>query len=229
MHEKKLALLIGNSDGIGLALTRDLLHRGCRVVGVSRSPSPLQDEYYVHEVADVQDETYSDRLAGLIATHGIPHLCVYCAGIGELLDVSRIETEVAVMQVNLTGMVRTVAAALPGMVERGSGHLIGLSSVADEMLSAEAPSYHASKAGFSCYLESLALAMTPRGVRVTNIRFGFVDTKMAKGDVKPFMMSVDRAVEHILRCIDKHPIRYTAPKVVVPLVKLRAWMLRCKV
>ena len=61
---------------------------------------------------------------------------------------------------------------------------------------------------------------------MTNVRFGFVDTKMAKGDVKPFMMSVERAVDHILKCMEKKPARYTAPKIVIPLVKFRDFMLR---
>ena len=106
------------------------------------------------------------------------------------------------------------------MVRRGRGHFIGVSSLADEMLSAEAPSYFASKAGFSNYLGGLALAVAPKGVHVTNVRFGFVDTKMAKGDVKPFMMSVEKAVDHLESCIKRKPSSYTAPRIAVPLIKV---------
>ena len=70
------------------------------------------------------------------------------------------------------------------------------------------------------------MALKPRGVHVTNLRFGFVDTKMAKGDVKPFMMSVEKAVDHLELCINKKPIRYTAPKIAIPLVKFRKLMMR---
>ena len=112
------------------------------------------------------------------------------------------------------------------MVKRGQGHFIGISSMADELLSAEAPSYHASKAGFSNYLGCLALALKPMGIHVTNVRFGFVDTKMAKGDVKPFMMNVDKAVDHLEKCIKKKPACYSAPRIAVPLVKFRKFMLR---
>jgi hypothetical protein len=49
---------------------------------------------------------------------------------------------------------------------------------------------------------------------------------MAKGDVNPFLMDVDRAARHVISCIEKKPARYTAPWTVVPLVKLRKWMLR---
>jgi short-subunit dehydrogenase len=123
-------------------------------------------------------------------------------------------------------MVKAASWVIPSMVESGKGHIIGLSSVADEMLSPDAPSYHASKAGFSNYLEGLALALMNSGVSVSNVRFGFVDTKMAKGDVKPVMMGVDRAVRHLLICIDKKPIRYTAPWIVIPLVKFRGLVMR---
>jgi short-subunit dehydrogenase len=123
-------------------------------------------------------------------------------------------------------MVRTAAAIIPKMVNMGKGHFIGISSLADDLISAEAPSYHASKAGFSNYLGGLALALKPKGVFVTNVRFGFVDTKMAKGDVKPFMMSVEKAIDHLQTCIEKKPICYTAPRIAIPLVKFRKLMMR---
>lgn len=222
------ALLIGNSDGIGLSLTRELLKRGWRIVGISRSESPIEDPSYEHTVAEVQDNTYPSILRSTLENGDPIDLCVFCVGIGEMLDLSHMESEVKIVEVNLLGMIKTASHVIPLMVERGKGHFIGLSSVADEMLSFEAPSYHASKAGFSNYLEGLALALRPKGVHISNVRFGFVDTKMAKGDVKPFMMGVERATKHLIACIEKKPIRYTAPWIVIPLVKFRAWMLRLK-
>ena len=219
------ALLIGNSDGIGLAITIELRKRKWTVVGISRSESTIKDSAYQHIVADVQDEAFVGCLKSILE-NGPIDLCIFCAGIGELLDFSNMETEVRIFDVNLTGMVKTASCVIPAMINNGKGHFIGLSSVADEMLSPEAPSYHASKAGFSNYLEGLALALKSKGVSVSNVRFGFVDTKMAKGDVKPFMMNVDRAVGHLLKCIDKKPVRYTAPWIVVPLVKFRGWIMR---
>ena len=225
---KRKALLIGNSDGIGLAATKELLENGYEVVGVSRSESSLEAESYRHYVAEVQATDYADRLKSILADAKVVDLCIYCAGIGELLDPYDMHGETEVFEVNLMGMIRTVCCVIPMMVERGEGHFIGLSSVADEMLSPEAPSYHASKAGFSNYLESLALALRPKSVHVTNVRFGFVNTKMAKGDRRPFMMSVERAVEHLMTCIEKKPGRYTAPWFVTPLVRFRDFMLRLR-
>jgi len=222
------ALLIGNSDGIGLAITKALLERKWRVIGISRSDSPIHNNNYEHYVMQVQESDYTEKLKAILTKEEKIDLSIYSAGIGELLDVANMANEEEIIKVNLLGMVKTATSVIPLMVKEGKGHFIGLSSVADEMLSLEAPSYHASKAGFSNYLEGLALALKPKGLYVTNIRFGFVDTKMAKGDVKPFMMGVDRAVEHVLYCIEKKPIRYTAPKIIIPMVKFRRWMLRLK-
>jgi hypothetical protein len=75
-------------------------------------------------------------------------------------------------------------------------------------------------------LNGLGRALNPKGVFVTNVRFGFVDTKMAKGKIKPFMISVDKAVDHLENCIRNKPLNYTAPKAVVPLIKFRKWMMK---
>lgn len=219
------ALMIGNSDGIGLAVTKRQLFAKWNVVGISRSESSIRDPLYHHEIADVGDIKYATLLDELLLEYSFD-LCIYFAGIGELLNLQNMSEEPRIIDVNLTGMVRTAAAVIPKMVDRGQGHFIGISSVADELLSAEAPSYHASKAAFTNYLGGLALAVRPKGVSVTNIRFGFVDTKMAKGDVKPFMMRVDKAVDHIQTCIEKKPVCYTAPRIVVPLIKFRKLMMK---
>jgi short-subunit dehydrogenase len=204
---------------MGLATTKRLLDGGWDVVGVSRSESRIDDAAYRHRVLDVGDSRYSEILRDLV--RDIPlDLCVYFAGIGEFLDLADMGGEARVFDVNLTGMVRTAAAVIPPMVTRGHGHFIGISSMADELVSAVAPSYNASKAGFSNYLGGLALSLKPKGVHVTNVRFGFVDTKMAKGNAKPFMMSVERAVDHLETCIRRKPARYTAPLIAIPMIKL---------
>jgi short-subunit dehydrogenase len=213
------ALLVGNSDGIGLAATRRLLAAGWDVIGVSKSESPIANQNYQHRIADVGGDNYS-ALMGELVLKGPLDLCIYFVGIGEPLHPLDMSGESRIIDVNLTGMVRTAAAVIPRMVRRGQGHFIGVSSMADELFSAEAPSYNASKAGFSNYLGGLALALKPKAVYVSNVRFGFVDTKMAKGAVKPFMMSVEKAVDHLESCISKRPARYSAPKIMIPLVKI---------
>jgi short-subunit dehydrogenase len=150
------------------------------------------------------DHNYKELLNAL-ALKDSPDLCIYFVGIGLFLDVNDMTDEARVIDVNLTAMVKTASVVVPLMVKRGRGHFIGISSFADELTSAEAPSYFASKAGFSSYLRGLGLAVRPKGIHVTNIRFGFVDTKMAKGDFRALMMPVEKAVDHVQHCIDKKP------------------------
>jgi NAD(P)-dependent dehydrogenase (short-subunit alcohol dehydrogenase family) len=217
------ALLIGNSDGIGLALTRRLLDQGWSVTGVSRSPSPLEHERYHHHVADVRAAEYGQILGRAAADLGALDVCVYLAGIGQELSLGDLAAERAVFEVNLMGLVHTVESILPRMLAAGRGHFLALSSLADHFCNPGAPSYSASKAGVSSYLEALALAVRGRGVHITNIRLGFVATKMAQSDVTPVQISADRAADLILGCMARRPIRFTYPRRMGVLLWLAGW------
>ncbi|MFF5092997.1 MULTISPECIES: SDR family oxidoreductase [Actinosynnema] len=202
------ALVIGNSDGIGLALSRRLLDDGWQVVGLSRRAAPLDHPAYAHHTRDVTDPGYPDVLAGI----GRVDLCVYAAGVGDLLELPDLAPQTRALEVNLLGLARTAQAVLPEMLATGSGHLVGLSSLADALISPQAPGYAASKAGMISYLRGLAGAVRGTGVAVTCVRFGFVDTKMAKSPVKPALLSVDEAVELLLRCLRDRPTTLSRPR-----------------
>lgn len=216
------ALIIGNSDGIGLALTELLLAEGWQVKGVSRSPSRVNASSYEHHIVDVCDHDYATRLATVASQFDRLDVCVYGVGIGEFLDLETLATDRRVFETNLVGAVATVQIVLPPMVKAGHGHFIGLSSQADCVIDPNAPSYAASKAGLTSYLEALARACRPRGVQVTNVRFGFVDTKMAKSPVRPFMVPAGEAARRIRHCIARRPSRYTFPK----RMALLLWVVR---
>jgi len=222
------ALLIGNTDGIGLALTQRLLSAGYQVHGVSRRASPLVHERYAHTVSDVTAPDYGATLRSLLTSGSPLALCVYCVGIGELLTLPDLSQESLVFCTNLLGLVETTSAVIPAMIAAGTGHVIGLSSIADQAISVEAPSYAASKAGVSSYLTSLALALHPHGVHVSNVRFGFVDTKMAKSKVRPMMISVERAVDLLMTCIETKPAQLTHPRLMDVLVRALRWLSRLR-
>src|SRR4051812_35312891 len=81
------AVVVGNSDGIGLALTRLLLAEEWTVTGVSRSPGRLTHHQYRHEVADVGAPDYLDRLTKAIGERD-PDLVVFTVGVGEFVDLT---------------------------------------------------------------------------------------------------------------------------------------------
>jgi NAD(P)-dependent dehydrogenase (short-subunit alcohol dehydrogenase family) len=213
------ALIIGNTDGIGLALTRKLLALGWTVTGVSRRSPVVEAPGFHGAVSDVAAAGYRAALEALRAARGPFDACVYCVGVGDLLDLAALAGDADVVRVNFVGAVETLAVVVPAMLAAGRGHVIALSSLADGV-SAAAPSYAASKAGLSSYLEGLALAVRPRGVAITNLRFGFVDTKMAKSRLRPFMISADAAADVVLGCLRDRPVRRSYPRRMAALVWL---------
>jgi NAD(P)-dependent dehydrogenase (short-subunit alcohol dehydrogenase family) len=206
------ALIIGNSDGIGLALTRQLLDRTWQVVGISRSPSPVEHTAYQHVVMDVTNDLFAETIAQ--ALEGVAELkaCFYCAGTGSGLDLDDLSADVKAFDVNLMGLLRTAAQILPRMKQQGEGRFVALSSLADVLRGPDSPAYAASKAAMSSYLEGVARAYRPHGVYVTNVRFGFVDTKMADAPLKPLMITAERAAEILVRLIPLRCIRYSYPR-----------------
>ena len=214
-------LLIGNSDGIGLAATRLLLERGEQPVGISRSASPIDDERYEHHVIDVAAADYGERLDAIVAEHGGFDACIYLAGIGHGFDVDDLGGDVRVFEVNLTAVVRTVEAVVPAMKRRGVGHFIALSSLADQLVIKDAVSYSASKTGLSSYLRGLRLALRPHRVAVTNVRFGFVDTKMADSPWKPWMITPEKAAEKVLKMLETRQGQLAYPRIAACV----AWVL----
>jgi short-subunit dehydrogenase len=216
------ALIIGNTDGIGLGLTRRLLASNHRVVGISRRASSVTTSSYQHFVCDVTSAEYPSLLRDLSAEH--LDVCVYCAGIGERFDLAHLEADRMTFRVNLLGLAETVAVVLPAMARAGRGQLVGLSSIGDELLSGEAPGYSASKAGVSSYLAGLALAMERYGVTVSNVRLGLVNTKMAKAPGQPMMIEVERAVDVIMEVLASKRARITHPWRADWLVRAFRWL-----
>ncbi|MEV6816851.1 SDR family oxidoreductase [Micromonospora sp. NPDC051296] len=222
----RCAVVVGNSDGIGLAFTRRLLADGWRVAGLSRRENGIAVPTYAHHTVDVTSPDYPDVLGKAVDELGRVDLCVYAAGIGEPVDLADLDAQTRTFEVNLMGAVRTATVVVPRMVAAGDGHLIGLSSLADRLVSREAPGYAGSKAGLSSYLMGLAAALRGHGVQVTTVRFGFVDTKMAKGPVRPMMISVDRAVEILARCVRTRPVLVSRPRRMALLTSALATLTR---
>jgi short-subunit dehydrogenase len=84
----------------------------------------------------------------------------------------------------------------------GSGHIVGISSVAGDRGRVGNPGYNASKAGFTSYLESLRNRLTRRGVCVLTVKAGFVKTDMLKAAQKVMLpITAEKAADDIFRAI----------------------------
>jgi NAD(P)-dependent dehydrogenase (short-subunit alcohol dehydrogenase family) len=223
------ALVIGSSTGIGLAIAARLARDGWDVVGVARRDAGFTHARYTHLIGDVRDP---DIGALLVEAAGDQlDLCVYAAGVGRFLDLDAFAGEADLLDINLLGAIRAIEAIVPLMIAAGRGHVIGLSSQADRLISGDTPGYNASKAGLSHYLESLALACRRRGVAITNLRLGFVDTTMSEGGPRPFLRTTEQVAALVVRCVKRRPIRVTYPWRMAALVwliglpsRLRVWL-----
>jgi NAD(P)-dependent dehydrogenase (short-subunit alcohol dehydrogenase family) len=166
-----VAVVTGASSGIGAALCRELRSRGWHVVGLSRRPAPDADE---HEECDVTDREMVGAVARrVLDRHPQINLLVNNAGIpvrGNYLDSEPTQME-AVMQTNYFGSVWCLLAFLPGLGEGST--LVNVVSVAGTV--AVGP-YSASKHAQLAFSRSVAVELAPRGISVTSVLPGFVET-----------------------------------------------------
>jgi short-subunit dehydrogenase len=207
------ALITGASSGIGAALAKLLASRGTAVVLAARREQALREVAETItaaggtatiELLDVADaERTEARIRELDQEHAFD-LVIANAGIGGTKWSGKLSYAdcKSIVDINVNGMIATLTGALPGMVERRSGHLVGISSVAQYRGLPGAAAYCGSKAFVSVFLESLRIDLHGAGVHVTDVRPGFVDTALTEGMKSlPFLVDVDDAAKRIAKAI----------------------------
>jgi short-subunit dehydrogenase len=145
------------------------------------------------------------------------------AGIGTSKHAAELHPEqvAEVININLIGAVNSVAAVLPEMVQRDSGQLVAISSLAGYRGLAKSAAYSASKAAMSSFFESVRIDLRRTNVKVTIIYPGFIKTALTAGREKkmPYLMELDDAVEKILIAIEKGKKSYAFPWQLATIVR----------
>ena len=208
----KRAIVIGATSGIGRALAERLAAEGYRV-GVTGRRKALLEELaasrpgsFCYAAADIMDPAAAcaalERLAGEL---GGMDLCVVSAGTGDLNPGLDYALEEPAIRTNVVGWTAAVDWAYGRFEERGGGHLVVITSVGGLRGGGAAPAYNASKAYQINYMEGLRQKATksPYSIYTTDIRPGFVDTAMAKGEGLFWVTPVDKAVKQIKKAISK--------------------------
>jgi short-subunit dehydrogenase len=214
----RAALVTGASSGLGAGLARRLALRGTRVYAAARRRDRLEalaaeigpgPGAIVPVVLDVADTAaVVDAVRRLDEESGGLDLIVANAGLGTTRHASKLTWErdvEPVLRTNVLGACATLTAALPGMVARGRGHLVGVSSLAAARGLPTSAAYSASKAALTIFLEGLRVDLARTGVRVTAIHPGFVRTEMTAQNrfPMPFLMELEPALDAILEGIDR--------------------------
>ena len=184
----KTALITGAARGIGFATAKALIARGANVAVVDLDAANAQEaagrlhaERAAGFGADVTDRAAMQRVASqVVERFGGIDVVVANAGIAARAATFRAmptETFERVIDVNQHGVVYTVQAALPQIIER-SGHVVVISSVYAFVNGMGAAPYAMSKAAVEQFGRALRVELAPHGASATVAYFGFIDTTM---------------------------------------------------
>jgi NADP-dependent 3-hydroxy acid dehydrogenase YdfG len=202
--------LVGASEGLGLALAKRMARAGAQVILSARSADRLAEA--VAQVGpqatalpcDVADSASVHAAAlSLGDLDGVVFLAgVYWPTKAQDWDAKAVET---MIDVNLTGCARVMAAVVPGMVVRNRGHLVITGSLSGFRGLPGAIGYGASKAGCMSLAESMHCDLRGTGVRVQLANPGFIRTRLTdKNDFKmPQIMEPEAAAEIMFTHMDR--------------------------
>lgn len=214
----KVVLLTGASSGIGEGIALALAKKGATLGLLARREELLLDLAKRCEKAggiarvfavDVTDADSVRTAANALRDEfGFIDLLIANAGISGKEDEVRTHVPSAVakvFEVNLMGAINAVHAVLPEMLERGSGQLVAISSLAGFRGLPRSAAYSASKSAMTTYFESIRLDTHDSGISVTIIQPGFIKTPLTAGrqHKMPFLMELDAAIPLFLHAIEK--------------------------
>jgi acetoacetyl-CoA reductase len=193
---KKVAYVTGGMGGIGTAICQRLHKEGFKVIagcGPTRDFDKWLGEQkalgftFYASVGNVGDwDSTVQAFTKAIAEHGVIDVLVNNAGITRdrmFVKMSRDDWD-AVINTNLTSMFNVTKQVVPGMIEKGWGRIIQISSVNGEKGQAGQTNYSAAKAGMHGFTMALAQEVASKGVTVNTVSPGYIGTEMVRA-IKP--------------------------------------------
>lgn len=214
----KKAIIIGASSGIGKELARVLATREY-IVGLaarrlnllSELKNELTAETYVQKIDISKPDEAKLLLRQLIEEMGGVDIIIVCSAICIYNPDLDWENEISTVNVNVLGVTAMANVAYKYFCEKGSGHIVGISSFKALRGGGSSPAYNSSKAFLSNYLEGLRINSVKQGnnVYITDIRPGLVDSSMTVQKNSLFVAPVDKVAKQICNAIEnKKSIAY---------------------
>jgi len=205
------AIIIGATSGIGKELAKIFSQNGY-VIGVAGRRTHLLNEFkrelpesFIKPIDVSKTSDAINQLKWLISDMNGVDIVVICSGVGFINQVLEWEHEKETIDVNVSGFTAMVNVAMHYFLSKGTGHLVGISSIAAIRGDGDAPAYNASKAFVSNYMEGLRKKVSKSGtpIVITEIQPGFVDTAMAKGEGLFWVASPQKAAQQIYNAIKR--------------------------
>jgi short-subunit dehydrogenase len=213
-----VAVITGASRGIGRATAVRAAKAGARVGLIARAKDELEQVLAecggrgAIAVADVSDrDAVTGAIEALAGELGPVDILVANAGVGAFGKIADTDVEVFehLMRVNYLGKVYAIKAVLPSMLERGRGHIVTLSSIAGRIGAPLEGAYSASKFAVDGLSESLGFELAPRGIGVSVIYPGPVETSFFEARGAPYArkspkpVPADRVARDIIRAVER--------------------------
>lgn len=217
LEPQKYALVVGASSGIGAALVTELAQQGYLVAAVARRTDKLTELQakvngrdngrcliYTHDVTNYDE--VPTLFQEIVRDLGGLDLVIYSAGTQPFVALEEYDfaKDKAMIEVNLLGAMAWLNATAVRFDRMGAGQIVGIGSIAGDRGRVGAPGYNTSKAGLATYLEALRNRLSQKGVGVTTIKPGFVDTILLENAPKTFwVISPEKAAKIIIKAAQK--------------------------
>jgi short-subunit dehydrogenase len=218
LRHRQRAIVVGASSGIGAALVSKLAREGYTVAALARRDDLLEQVCaqvnaateepralpYIHDVTNF--DSVPGLLQKIVEDLGGLDLFIYNTGIQNhvRLDEFDFAKDRQMFEANTLGALAWLNPVASMFYHMKAGHIVGISSVAGDRGRVGAPGYNTSKAALTTYLETLRNRLTRRGVAVTTVKPGFVDTDILRsaGPKKTFaVITPEQAAEGIWKAI----------------------------
>ena len=223
--------IVGASEGLGLALARQISSAGAEVILSARSEAGLEKavaQMPGRARAVVMDAGDSASVAKAAEAVGEVDGMVFLAGVywpmkAQAWDAEQMEV---MCNVNFTGCARVIGAALPAMVARGTGHVVLTGSLSGFRGLPGANGYGPSKAGVMAMAETLYADLRGSGVTVQLANPGFIRTRLtAKNDFSmPFLMEPEQAAREMFELMQTDQFKSNFPTVFSWLFRLSQFL-----
>ena len=208
----KRVWLIGASTGIGRSVAQALHARGARVIVSARKQAALDDFVAQHAgsqavALDVTDREAVANAAQFLQADEALDLVCFCAGHYKPMRADDIDLDELLrhQQVNLAGALHVVAAVVPPMLQAASSghtpHLSLVASVAGLRGLPQSLAYGPTKAALINLAETLFLDLRPKGVAVSVVNSGFVDTPLTASNEfhMPALLTPEQAADAMIK------------------------------
>ena len=218
LKPQKRVIIVGASSGIGAALALRLADEGYSLALLARRTELLEKltneinskhgatraRFYVHDVLDY--ESVPALLRKIISDLGGLDTFIFNTGISLMVGLKKydFDQDRQTAEVNYIGALAWLNPVAEMFQSLKAGQIVGVSSVAGERGRVGNPSYNASKAALTCYLEALRNRLTRYGVNVLTVKPGPVETDMIK-DAKGvlFPIPAEQAAADIYKAMRK--------------------------